>query len=174
MANGFALVELLMTLCIIAIISVIGITTLSVFREDTNAHVLMAQLVRAIQLTRIEAMTSHKKMILCRSRDQKTCSGDWLDGFIVKMKTGDQVSYVFNNFSRQGILHWRAFPANRQLLEFLPTGLLQTGNGTFWFCSNGKVDPHWAIILNKSGRVRSMYPNREGHVVDAKGLVLKC
>lgn len=173
MEQGFSLVELLITLCIITVVSVIGVRSFSSFQHDSDSQVLMSQLLHAIKLARMQAIMDNKKIILCRSRDRETCSGDWSDGFIIR--AGDHVLNIFENFSEgEGVLKWRAFPLDRQQLEFLSTGFTNSENGTFWFCSKGTTDPHWAIIISKTGRTRVAFPNRNGYIIDSKGKALKC
>ncbi len=168
--SGFSLIELLTVLCIIAILSTLGIISLQSFQQKSQADVIKSQLLRAIQLTRSEAILRNEKIILCHSRDQETCAGSWQDGFIVKSAT--RVLHVFQAFSANGILYWRAFPLDRAELEFLPTGVPHAENGTFWFCT--ATNPAWAMVLNKAGRVRVVYPNQQGVILDPKGILLTC
>src|SRR5689334_11720360 len=98
--NGFSLIELLITLSIIIIISAIGISSITSFQKNSQAEMLKSQFLRAIQLTRNEAILRNEKIILCHSQDQKTCSGFWQDGFIVKSNA--TVLHVFQPFSSKG------------------------------------------------------------------------
>jgi type IV fimbrial biogenesis protein FimT len=167
---GFSLLELLIVLSIIAILSTLGIISIQSFQQKSQAEVIKSQLLRAIQVTRSEAILRNEKIILCHSHDQKTCSGSWQEGFIVK--SASRVLHVFQSFFTNGTLHWRAFPLDREELEFLPTGVPHAENGTFWFCT--AKNPAWAMILNKAGRVRMVYPNQQGIILDPKGILLVC
>ncbi len=171
--RGFSLIELLIVLSIIAVIATFGIISFTSFQQKAQAQLLQSQLLRAIQLTRNEAILRHELTLLCHSRDQLTCSGNWQDGFIVK--TTERVIYGFqSSFSEKGILHWRAFPRGREQLEFLPTGFPHAENGSFWFCAANALYPAWAIMLNKAGRARVSLPNSQGIILDHKGGALVC
>jgi Tfp pilus assembly protein FimT len=164
-SKGFSLTELLLILTIITILSTIGIASLKFFQQKSQAQVLLSTLLRAIQFTRSAAISRHEKITLCPA-------GSWQDGFVVK--TSEKVLYVLQNLATSGELHWRAFPANRQQLDFLPSGFPPTENGTFWFCISHAAEPMWAVIMNRFGRVRTAYPDKQGNILDSKGIPLTC
>lgn len=169
--RGFSLIELMMVLMIAGVFSVMGFEG-KFFWQKTQAEVLQSQLFNAISLTRSEAIVHHDKIILCGSLDQATCSDQWQSGYIIK--TDNEIIYHFQNLSVKGKLYWRSFPDNKQQLEFMPDGLPNSENGTFWFCCVDAVEPVWAIILNKSGRPRVVYPDSDGNIKDSKGKSLVC
>lgn len=168
--SGFSLIELLIVLTLIAILSAMGIISFTSFQKESQTEILKSQLFRAIQLTRSEAIFRNQRIILCSSRNQKTCDGDWQSGFIVK--TTENVLHAFQPFSIDGILHWRAFPLDREHLEFLSSGIPNAENGTFWFCVSSRIA--WAIMMNKSGRLHEIKPNQHGVILDHKGIALPC
>jgi len=170
--RGFSLMELMAALSIVAILSVLSISSLRYFWRPAQAEIFISQLIRAIHLTRSEAILRREKVILCGSSDQQNCSDHWQDGYIVK--TAERVVYHFKNTSGKGILHWRSFPAHRPRLEFLSTGWPHAQNGTFWFCPADTAAPAWAVVVNKGGRTRIVKPDRQGNVRDGKGKLFVC
>lgn len=171
-SDGFSLIELMTVLGIVAIITVMSFSGLLFFSKKSTIEVLGSQLIRAIRLTRSEAILRKDTVYLCGSVDQTTCSDGWQAGYIIR--TENRVIYHFQPITDKGILHWRAYPFNTQALEFLATGLPNTENGTFWFCALDAVTPTWAIMLNQSGRTRIEYPDKNGIVRDDQGIELIC
>ncbi|MEO8400401.1 MAG: GspH/FimT family pseudopilin [Gammaproteobacteria bacterium] len=170
--NGFSLLELLITLSLIAIISLITIPSLKTFTQKSKQQILLSNLLHAISLTRSEAIANHERAMLCHSSDQQTCGGEWQDGFLIT--TTERVLHSFQVISADGSLHWRAFPLSREWLEFLPSGLTNAEHGTYWFCQNTVSYPVWAIVINRVGRVRVIVPDKDNKMIDAAGNNLEC
>jgi type IV fimbrial biogenesis protein FimT len=164
--RGFSLVELLIVLGIMTLVTSIGMISLRSFQEKSNAHVLISEVLRAIQLARSTAIARNEMVMLCPR------GSHWQNGFVIK--TQEQVLYGWQNLTIQGELHWRAFPLGRQEIDFLPTGFPRHENGTFWFCKSVTAQPAWAVVMNRSGRIRTVYPDKQGNVLDSKGIPLRC
>lgn len=125
--------------------------------------VMKLQLLRAINLTRHEAMMRREIVTLCQSSNQQTCFGHWQDGYIIL--ANEKVIYSFLNVANQGELYWRAFPKDQTQLHYLPSGTLKAENGTFWYCLPREKNPGWAIVLSQSGRAREVLPNQQGEII---------
>lgn len=169
--HGFSLLEILIALSIAAIITALSISSWNQFSQKSQAQVAMLQLQRAIALAREEAIARNEKITLCKSSDEKTCSGHWQDGFIIKTSTA-----VLQEFQAlpDGILLMRAFPRGRDQLDFSSSGFPTVENGTFWYCSKHTELPSWALVLNRAGRVRIALTNSQGLILDDKGKSLVC
>ncbi len=161
--NGFSLLEMLVTISIMLILVVLIIPSQKTVLARSKTDVMRMQLLRAINLAQIKAITKSKLVTLCQSSDQKTCSGHWKDGYIVL--TDNKVIYAFLNPENQGQLYWRAFPNNQAQLDYLPSGMLKAENGTFWYCFAGEKNPSWAIVLSQSGRAREILPEQQGGIL---------
>lgn len=179
---AFSLFELLITLSIMSILLLIAFPLSKIFFDHSREQVLQSQLLHAIQVARDEARVRGVAVVLCKSKDQRRCSGDWINGQIVFMdKNQDgivhdpsQILMVFQLGSQQGILHWRSFPVFRDYLLFLPSGFPRNDNGTFWYCPASAHLPAWAIVIAKSGRVRIVLPDQHGVIKDDQGKMLSC
>ena len=155
-----------------AILLVLTIPLQKNFLDISKQQTSCSQLLRAINLTRSEAVSRGHSVTLCSSADHKTCSGQWGDGYIVF--SDKKIIHIFQNISLAGTLNWRAFPLNQRSIEFLPSGLPKAENGTFWYCLPSAKNPAWAIVMNYSGRARVVLPNHAGAVIDEKGKTLAC
>jgi type IV fimbrial biogenesis protein FimT len=170
--TGFSLFELLITLTIIIILLAAAIPSEKMFIIKSQDEVMSQQLLRAIYLARSEAMTRAETVTLCESADLKTCSGDWLQGYIIT--TNDTSISTYQNVTHQGVIHWRTFPKGRKELTFLASGLTEIENGTFWYCPTTTSKAHWAIVMSQSGRARLELPDASGSIVDSSGNELEC
>lgn len=131
------------------------------WKRTTNS-VLSEQLLQAIDLARLTAIAEHEQTTVCHSADQKTCSGEWRNGYIVQTNT--RVVYAFQNTEQPGQLYWRSFPANQPTLVFSATGQTMFENGTFWYCEDHATQPSFAIVISQTGRARLVSPNKEGNM----------
>jgi type IV fimbrial biogenesis protein FimT len=168
--NGFTLLELLVTIAIAMILLLNAIPNESIFITKSQDEVMSQQLLRAIYLARSEAIARGVSIMLCSSADLKTCSGNWLQGYIVK--TNENIISTYQNVTTVGKVNWRLFPKGREDLKFLPSGFLDVENGTFWYCSPDSAKPHWAIVMSPSGRARIELPNEAGDIVDSHSQLL--
>lgn len=180
--HGFTLLEALITLTLLAILSTLSYSTLHAFISRTQDDIMQEKLLDAIALANQEARLRRMPVVLCSSKNHKTCSSlgadDWLI-FVDESEEGvikdkDHILMVTQIKAGQGKLYSRSYPRYRPFLLFLPTGLMRTDNSTFWFCHQTAASPVWAIILNKSGKTRVTYPDKEGVIKDGHGLPLTC
>lgn len=168
---GFSLLELLITLTIFIIMGILAVPAQQIFYTRTNEKIVCSELEQAINLTRNEAIMRDSLVVLCKSDDQKTCNEIGKNGYIII--ADKTVLYSFQNHLVEN-LHWRAFPKDQTYLEFLPSGLPNAENGTFWYCPKPNQNPRWAIVMSQSGRLRVVNPDASGQVKDDKDIPLTC
>lgn len=162
----------MLALALLGILTTLAVPTFALFFQHAEADVRSSQLLRAINLTRSAAIFQHTRVRLCSSLNQTTCSGSWQDGLLII--TATQVLYSLIGAPTTGILHWRTFPQQRAFLEYLPSGLSNMQNGTFWFCQKNAIYPAWAIIINHTGRPRLVHPNQQNKILVTDGKPLYC
>ncbi|MBX3709050.1 MAG: GspH/FimT family pseudopilin [Gammaproteobacteria bacterium] len=178
--HAFTLIEMLITLFVIAILAATAFPALQLFWDRTQDQILQSELLHAIKLAKFEAFARRMPVAICQSKNQQTCIGDWSDGQIVFVNESadgvvnhkESILAVVKATSHHGQLYWRSFPNYRQYVLFLPTGSMRSDNGTFWHCHGELV--RWAMMLSKSGRIRLVYPDKDGVIKDSSGKSLSC
>lgn len=73
-AGGFTLVELMVTIAVLAILLMIGVPSFSGVIASNRLSTGANELVASLQLARMESMRRNTRVIVCRSADQATCS----------------------------------------------------------------------------------------------------
>ena len=93
-SKGFTLVELMVTVVVLAIVATIGIPSFIGLLERNRATASANELLGSIQFTRSEAVRLNTTSRICPSNDGTTCSGAWTDGWVVLRGTTDEVVRV--------------------------------------------------------------------------------
>ncbi len=179
--KAFTLIEILITLSITFILLFISISSFKHLYLQTSDDVVRNQLIHAIQFAKNESRVRYQSIGLCKSENYLNCSGNWEDGQIVfldkhndgKIHNTNDILLKIDMPLKHGKLYWREFPVYRDYVVFSPASLLQSDNGTFWYC-NTKSLLVWAIVLNKSGNLRIAYPDKNGVIKDGEDKPLKC
>lgn len=169
--KGFSMIEMLIVIVIMGLLTAGAIPLYQSFLSQAREQVLSSQLLRAINLTRSEAIMRGTPITLCPGRDDAICSGSWNDGYSI-FTADRRLLFKFQN-DAEGDLHWRA-SLGRNEITFLSSGLVSIEDGTFWYCRSASVNPSWAIVVNKSGRARLMLPTKNGKILDDRGEPLGC
>lgn len=171
---GFTLIEMLIALSIAAILLTLSFGLGNYFLQRTEEELVRRQLMRAIQLSYHYAQVRRMPIVLMESKEYQ---GQII--FVDKEKDGilhDQTALiaVFAAPRVSGTLHFRSYPHYRNFLRFMPYDLSSNDNGTFWFCRTGSKMASFAIMISKSARPRSVFPDKNGVIQDSKGKPLPC
>jgi type IV fimbrial biogenesis protein FimT len=84
-ARGFTLVELVVTMGIVAILATLAVPSFNGIALSSKLNGLASSFVSSVQLARSEAIKRNKQVTLCASSDGSTCSGSWKDGWVVRV-----------------------------------------------------------------------------------------
>lgn len=179
--HAFTLIEVSLVLFILGMLIAMGLPMLKDFILHTDDELMRSQLLHAIQLARKEARARGISTVICKSDDRWHCKNEAKNSLMVFLNENEdgivpakeQILAVIQMLSSHGILYWRAFPGYRDYLLFSARQIMQTDNGTFWYCHES-VHPAWAVMLNKSGRTRVVYPDKNNEIKDAQGRPLLC
>jgi type IV fimbrial biogenesis protein FimT len=141
--RGSTLIEVMVSLVIIAIVSAIAIPSYQFLISKHRSSVVKQQLIRAIRYTRSQAVSYQQRVTL-------EGNPSWTTGYRVSIagKVLKQLpSHVYNSQ-----LRWQGFP-DVDYLQFTPQGFTYHQNGTFSFYQQDKL--RWQLVINKAGRVRA-------------------
>lgn len=107
---GFSLIELLVTMVVAAVLLGVAAPGFVSLVQNNRSTVLANQLVTALNLARTEAIRRGVQINVCSSSDGATCTGNWVDGWIVIVDGGP-------------VLHaWPALENNAQITQGAATG----------------------------------------------------
>lgn len=156
---GFTLIELMVTLSVLAILLTIGIPSLQMFIQNSRLQSQSASLMGDLNYARAEAVRLGSPVAVCASADGATCSGalTWETGWV-----------VFNDIDVDNLVDagelLRAAPAlgggntmrtaQRPLVRFNAQGYSNGFADTFSTCDTRGLGSARGVILSNQGRVR--------------------
>jgi type IV fimbrial biogenesis protein FimT len=165
-ARGFTLTELLITVTIVGVASVIGLPLLTQFTEDAAVSTQADLVLDALNYTRSEAVKRNARVTMCRSTTGTSCTtggtaGDWRGGWIVfvddsaagtvaTVDAGETVLRAQSVFSGRGkllatgnITNYVSYTSNGQTR--FDASVAHVGN--FYFCGNSAKTKRRMIAL---------------------------
>lgn len=163
--KGFTLIELMVTIAILAIVSTLALPYFHDIMAKQEIKNTTHRLLLSMQMAKTHAATQHNNVVICPSADGLNCqAGSWNTGFIgfVDINKNRQVDLnekiIFTQVInlKYGNLDWRGFGTlglTFQALNGLPNG----SNGSFYYCSSHQ-QPHSKIVLSRMGHVRIEHP----------------
>lgn len=166
--RGLTLIELLVTLAVLAVTLVMGAPSLQRLVHGNQLRAEAGRLVTAINLARSEAIIRNLPVSVCPSRmaatGSSTCSGDYTGGWIVFSNRDldrevdadtDEVIRAFESIPSGYTLTNRAGTRSvSELITYLPDGSSRR-NRTLLVCAPGeRGNRSWSIVLNLVGRAR--------------------
>jgi type IV fimbrial biogenesis protein FimT len=148
--KGFSLVELMVTVAVLAVITAIAIPSFSEMLDSSKRASVAGELAADFALARTEAARRGKRVTVCVSSDGATCSSststDWKSGWI-----------VFSDVAADGVLTTadgdellRRRDALSGGLSFVSSGFTTTGR--VQFRPSGAADSGGALLLCKPGK----------------------
>lgn len=166
--SGFTLIELMVTLVVVAIILLVGVPN---FQEFIKSNRLTAQsngFVSDLHLARSEAIKRSARVTMCKSSTLTACttSGGWEQGWIVFSDQGtvgtvdSSDTIVRTNGPAQGSITIRGNGLVKDRISFLSSGIVEPNNGTLIICDDRIKDfatekaKARAVVISRAGRIK--------------------
>lgn len=163
--KGFALVELVVAVAVLAICVAVAVPAMGPMLERQRAASAMEALATQMQLARMAAITYRQPTVLCPSHDGATCSGvpDWSGGWMLFLdvdgnRRPDPGEEVIRVEAAPTSRHLRLLATSgRPQVRYMPDGRSAGSNLTISVCGRDDL-LLGAVILNNMGRPRRFRP----------------
>ena len=177
---GFTIIELMITIALVAVIATIGVPAFQGFVERNQLTSNINSFITSLALARSEAVKRKQRVVVCGSNDGATCSNNnngYESGWIVYVESVDPADNRANNEE----LLWVQEPlsANTTLratipfvnrIQFLSSGRPNgIGNGSFYLCKGSSINKARLITIRNSGRVHLAKNNAYGVPLTSSG-----
>lgn len=160
--NGFTLIELMVTLSVLAILLTIAVPNLQMFIQNSRLMSQTAGLVGDLNFARSEAIKRGGAVNICASADGATCSGavTWETGWIVFNEnsvplntTVDAGEAILRVTPALGGNNTMRAPAGRSAIQFSPQGYSVGFTTTFRACDARGLGSGRNVVVSNQGRV---------------------
>ena len=81
--TGVTLIELLVSIAILAVLMTVAVPSFQTFMVSNQVSAFSDHLYASLLLTRSEAIKRNGRVMICKSSDGATCTGNWNNGWIV-------------------------------------------------------------------------------------------
>ena len=181
--RGFSLLELIITLGIVAILAGLVIPGFDKAIKRNNSTTIAYAMMGLVQYARTESVSKSTPVTLCGSSNGVQCNNDWSTSILVfvdlngngSVDVGDTPIKTVSLLKRGETMSWRSF-RNKAYLQLEPYGMTYYQNGNFTYCP-ADHDAHYAVhwILNTTGHLRIASDNNgNGIPEDASGQDISC
>ena len=158
--SGYTLIELMLTITILAIVTSLAVPPMQDFLTRYRNETIGRKLFDLISLSRSKAYGHGRIYTLCPSSDSESCGSDWARGALLfidndgngERDTDERIERVLPKLDEGASLEWRSFNS-KSYLQYRPNGLTLNQNGNFAYCPpSGEEKYGWIIVLNATGR----------------------
>jgi len=151
-SRGFSLAELLVTLCIVAVLASLAAPSLNRYVQRSHQDNLRHSLTSHLRAARSEAIARVRRIELCGSSSGQHCDSAWEKGWLIRdPATNTRLRYSPLNSPEQ--LTWAGASVASQSITYQANGTTASNNGRFILCTAQKRVA-WQLIINRQGRVR--------------------
>lgn len=157
--QGFTIIELMITVALIAIIAAIGIPSFKDLIASNRVVSSINELHAGLRLARVEAVKRNADVVFCTSADQASCGGNWGDGWLIFHDADGNGAVGANELIRVGDgVHngyTLTFSGGVSSITFQARGLTSGASGTFKLCDpDADAGLARGIILLSTGATR--------------------
>lgn len=160
--GGATLVEVAVTVSVLAILAAIGLPAMSALLDSQRTAGTLSSLVTHMQLARTAAVRHRQPVVLCPTTDAVRCAtgGDWSTGWMLFIDRGDRRAprsdadlLRADLTPRTGRLRVEG-SAGRSYVRYLPDGRSAGTNLTIRVCDR-EGRRLGAVFVNNAGRPRT-------------------
>ncbi len=91
-SSGVTLIELMVSISILAILLAVAVPSFQNFIIDNRLSSYSNALYSSLVLARSEAIKRNKRVVVCKSSDGASCTGNWEQGWIVFVDTNNDAA----------------------------------------------------------------------------------
>ncbi len=156
--SGFTLLELMVTVAILAIGAAIAAPSYSAMLKSNRTRSVASELLAALNLARSEAARRGQWVSICKSSDGSTCAGSntqWDSGWIVFVNENNDKPAVRDNgelilLARQNLPGGITVRPNNNLANYLTYSRQGLANniGTFAICTDSDESKAQALVVS--------------------------
>ncbi|MGS2723773.1 GspH/FimT family pseudopilin [Porticoccus sp. GXU_MW_L64] len=175
--NGFTLIELMISLAILAILLAAAVPAMMDFLERNQSRAIISEVRNLVALARENAVHHSCHTTMCPSDNQIQCSAN-MDAPVVvfsdcnrnrEIDGDDELYRVMQPLPQNSQLIW-SFSAGRRYIQMTPQGHTNSTFGSLIYCPASGEERHARLlIISRSGRARygkdtdsDGIPNRSG------------
>jgi type IV fimbrial biogenesis protein FimT len=159
-SRAFTLLELVITLSVIAILATMGIPTFQKFTQKQAISAAINTLHSDLLLARSRAVYEDAEVVACPGNIRSGCSGstNWGEGWIVFADTNADRAWQSDEIlirNSMAVEQMSIFgSAGRTSIRFLPNGSAPGSNSSISFCGPGGPSLARKLVISNLGRVR--------------------
>lgn len=158
--KAFTLLELMITVAVIAILLTLGVPSFAKFSQKQAISAAIHSLHSDLLLARSQAIYRDVQVVACPGNERTGCadSNEWDDGWIVFADSNaDRERQEGEDLLRSGmgIEQMAILSSNgRRSLRFYPDGSAPGSNGSISFCGPGGPEQARKLVISNLGRIR--------------------
>lgn len=172
--RAFTLIGLLFVLATAATLATAAVPVFRGWLLEARMVSAVNDLVHAIHLARVAAISEAREVVLCRSTDARQCAaaGDWTSGWLVFVNVNGGTPPMVDPGERllaaRGPLQLASISSNRTSYTLRPHARRAT-NGTLVVCDQRGPAAARAVIISYSGRPRVSRQAANGSALTCPG-----
>ncbi|WP_028240855.1 GspH/FimT family pseudopilin [Stutzerimonas azotifigens] len=147
--GAFTLVELAVTLTLLALVAMIAVPATADFLERNRQQAQRHHLEGLLHEARARAVIEGRKTELCPSEDGISCTNDWTRPWLLRRVDDGEVYFRTEAVTSRSPLRWSGFT---QSLRFYGNGTSPVSSGRFFQCHRNEIA--WQLIVSRQGRIR--------------------
>lgn len=152
-ARGFTLLELMVTIAVVAVLATIAVPAYQALGQSSAIRAAANNLVAALHYARTHAIKQDRKIQICGSNNQSSCTGQWGAGWIIQRADGAGPPLAVHKLKSTRVdIKLNSPHAN---VVFGPSGFARGYQGNFEIQSDDYAYKA-CVIVAQSGRIRTV------------------